>query len=625
MSRRPVIALLLLLLPCTVRAADRGWVQIRTPHYFLITDGSEKKGQEAGLRMEQMRSAFATLLQRNKINVPVPTEIIAFGSRAEFEKYAPLSGGKPAAVPGFLDAGQDKNFIVVDASSPEPYSAVLHDYAHMLLNANYPRTQPWFDEGFAEYFSGAQLTNKEALIGVAHEGYTQLLNSSAWMPLSELFRVSPGSAVYNESGDRRSLFYAESWVLVHYIFDKQKLPETSQYFDMVENQKMRPAEAITKAFGMAPDALLKDVQAYYRSGHMTPWRMATPESLNPDLYPIQKVLALDAQGTLADLHAHSRDYQDVAANEFESILKTEPSYMPAHRGLGYLAMQKKQFINAAKYFKDAIALNAKDPVALYYSALLLSMRQNERDMHPSDPVMMETYLVGATNLYSDFAAAWDLLAEARMQQDKFEPAIAAAVNAVQLNPREEKYQQRLGNAYIAARQWDNAKYVFTALESSHNETVAREAEETLQQIEAAKAGGKFVAQKKSAGQNAGAVQPEESPIDHGAPAPASSGKADLRPVKFLKATLAGVSCDGKSAVLQLALTPAVTKGGKPARIRTLKMLVPDIQQVILINADTFSCDWHNQKVGLNYKEPSSPSTVANAGAYEGDVVSIEIR
>jgi tetratricopeptide (TPR) repeat protein len=256
---------------------------------------------------------------------------------------------------------------------------------------------------------------------------------------------------------------------------------------------------------------------------------------------------------------------------------------------------------------------------------LLSMRQNEREMHPSDPVMMETYLVGATNLYSDFAAAWDLLAEARMQQDKFEPAIAAAVNAVQLNPREEKYQLRLGNAYVASHQWDNAKYVFTALKSSNSESVAREAEETLQQIEAAKAGGKFVAQKKSPPQSPSAVQAEEQPTDHGAPAPAGGEKADMRPVKFLKATLAGVSCDGKSAVLDLALTPALAKGSKAARIRTVKMLVPDIQQVILINADTFSCDWHNQKVGLNYKEPSSPNTVANAGAYEGDVVSIEIR
>src|SRR3954467_948962 len=365
MARRTLIAMVLLL-PALLRAADQGWVQISTPHFSVITDGGDKKGLEVGMRFEQMRLIFGALLQRSTINIPT-TQIIAFRNHAALEQYADVSKSGSAEASGFVLTAPDRSFIAIDLSSTDPYGPVLHDYAHMLLNANYPRTEPWFDEGFAEYFSGAQLTNKEALMGVAHEGYAQLLNSSAWMPLPELFRVAAGSAVYNESGDHRSLFYAESWVVVHYIFDKQKLPETSQYFDMVENQKMRPAEATTKAFGMEPDALMKDVQSYYRSGHMAPWRMVTPESLNPDLFPIQKVLPLDAQATLADLHAHSPDHQDVAANEFESILKTEPSYMPAHRGLGYLALQKKQFVNATKYFKDAIALNAKDPVALYYS------------------------------------------------------------------------------------------------------------------------------------------------------------------------------------------------------------------------------------------------------------------
>jgi len=55
------------------------------------------------------------------------------------------------------------------------------------------------------------------------------------------------------------------------------------------------------------------------------------------------------------------------------------------------------------------------------------------------------------------------------------------------------------------------------------------------------------------------------------------------------------------------------------------MLVPDIQQVILVGVDTFSCDWRNQKVALNYKQGASPNMVANAARYEGDVVSIEMH
>jgi hypothetical protein len=624
MYRRSAIALLLLL-PCVLRAADQPWTEVRTPHFVLMTDAGEKKGAEVGLRFEQMRSVFGTLLQRAKINIPVPTEIIAFRNHGEIEKYAGLFHGKPVEVAGFFQPGHDRNFIAVDLSLEDPYEVVFHEYAHMLLNANYPRTQVWFDEGFAEYFSATQITNKEVAVGGAHEGHAYLLNNSSWMPLTDLFRVTPGSKVYNENGDHRSLFYAESWVMVHYIFDRHKLPETAQYFDLAENQKMTPAEAITKAFGMDANALMKDVQSYYRSGHATLWRVPTPESLHPDLFPIQKMVTLDAQAILADLHAHSQDYQDIAASEFEAILKVDPNYMPAHRGLGYIALYKKDLPNAAKHFKDAIALNAKDPRVLYYSAVLLSMRQDEREMHPSDPALMETYLVGATNLDPDFAEAWNLLAYARMEQDKFDLAIAAATNAVKLNPREENYQQNLGNAYIAARQWDNAKYVFTALKSSQNEAVAQNAAEILGMIERAKEGEKFVFRKSPGVEQAKAIAPEEQVVDHGQETVRLSEKPDMRPVKFLKATLAGVSCEGKSAVLELALTPAVAKGAKPTRIRLIKMLVPDIQQVILINADTFSCDWRNQKVALNYKEGPAPNTVANAASYEGDVVSIEMH
>jgi tetratricopeptide (TPR) repeat protein len=593
-----------------------------------MTDAGDKKGREVGLRFEQMRGVFGTLLRRAKINIPVPLQIIAFRSHSEIEKYSGLFKGKPVEVAGFFQAGQDRNFIAIDLSDNNPYEVVFHEYAHMLLNANYPRTQVWFDEGFAEYFSATQISNKEVAVGGAHEGHAYLLNNSSWMPLTDLFQVTPGSRVYNESGDHRSMFYAESWIVVHYIFDRQKLADTAKYFELVENQKMAPAEALRQAYGMDAAAMMKDVQNYYRSGHATLYRIPTAESLQPDGFPALKMQSIDAQAILADLHAHSQDYQAVAASEFEAILKADPNNMPAHRGLGYIALYKKDLASASQHFKEAIALDAKDPRVLYYSALLLSMRPDENNMHRSDPAMMETYLVGATNLNPEFAEAWNLLAYARMRQDKMEPAIEAASTAVKLNPRNENYQEELGNLYVAARQWDNAQYIYTALKSSQDANVAHNAIEMLEQIEKAKQGGSKITLRVAPGAMAKAEPaPEEQVIDHerenaakGPPA-----KPDMRPVKFMKATLAGVSCDGKTAVLSLALPAAPTKGGKVTRIRLMKMLVPDIQQVILVGVDSFSCEWHNQRVALNYKEGASPNLVANAAEYAGDVVSIEMH
>ena len=625
---RPLLLTLLLLLPSVLRASEQSWTEVRTPNFVLMTDAGEKKGREVGLRFEQMRAVFGTLLRRAKINSPVPTQIVAFRNHSEIEKYAWLFKGKPVELAGFFQSGQDRNFIVVDLSEENPYEVVFHEYAHMLLNANYPRTQVWFDEGFAEYFSATEISNKEVAVGGAHEGHAYLLNSSSWMPLPYLFQVTAGSRDYNESGDHRSMFYAESWIVVHYIFDRQKLADTAKYFDLVENQKMPAAEALHQAYGMDAAVMMKDVQSYYHSGHATFYRVPTPPSLQTDLFQVTKMPTIDAQAILADLHAHSPDYQALATSEFEAILKADPNNMPAHRGLGYIALNKKDMASAAQHFKEAIALNAKDPQLLYYAAVLLNIRTDENNMHRSDPAMMETYLVGATNLDPEFAEAWSLLAYARMRQDKFDTAIDAAATAVRLNPREERYQQHLGNLYVANRQWDNAKYVFNALISSHNPAIAGNATTMLDRIEKAKQGGAKIALRMAPGVVPNPQpDPEEQVIDHGNDKAASLpvAKADMRPVKFMKATLAGVSCDGKTAVLSLAVSASPAKGTRVTRVKLLKLVVPDIQQVILVGVDTFSCDWRNQKVALNYKEGASPNMVANAATYDGDVVSIEMH
>jgi tetratricopeptide (TPR) repeat protein len=624
MARRTLLAIVLLV-PAFLRAADPGWVQISTPHFSVITDGGDKKGFEVGMRFEQVRSIFGALLQRSTINLPT-TQIIAFRNHAAIEQYGDVSKSGSAEASGFVLTAPDRSFIALDLSSADPYGPVLHDFAHVLLGANYPRTQPWFDEGFAEYFSAAQITNKEVMVGGPHESYDRLLNATPWIPFAELATTADKSNS-DKSGSRRTMFYAESWAIVHYIFDQHKLPEAANYFDLVENQRTSPSEAVRRAFGMDASTFLKNVQEHYRAGQAAPYRAPTPQSLQPDLYPVKKVLPIDAQGLLADLHAHSVEHREAAKREYEAMLKVDRNNVVANRGLGYLALQKKDLTSADRYFKDALAMHAQDPALLYYAALLLTLRPDPNNVHRSDPALMETYLVGATNLDPNFAEAWSLLAYSRRKQDKLDLAIDAAVNAVKLQPRSEDYQRKLAQLYVDARQWDNAKYVYTALRSSRNEETARNAEAMLTAIEHAKdTGGKIASPSSEGAKPTAEASPDEGVIDHGdKPANAPEEKPDTRPVKFIRATLAGVSCDGKSAVLNLALAAAPAKGAKSAHVRMLKMLVPDIQQVILVGVDSFSCDWRNQKVALNYKEGASPSVVANAKSYDGDVVSIEMH
>src|SRR5438067_1444011 len=105
------------------------------------------RGHEVAARFEQMRAVFGELLMRKKLRMSEPIEIIAIGNDKNYAQLAPLVNGQPAKAPGFFLAGEDRIFVVLNLFEPDSWRAIEHQFAHYLLNYNYPPTQLWFDEG----------------------------------------------------------------------------------------------------------------------------------------------------------------------------------------------------------------------------------------------------------------------------------------------------------------------------------------------------------------------------------------------------------------------------------------------------------------------------------------------
>ena len=89
---------------------------------------------------------------------------------------------------GYFQPGQDRNFIVVDLSS-DAWAVVFHEYAHLLINSNFPPMPSWFDEGFAEYCASLRVDNKQIEFGLPPEGRGDVLQTTAWMHVLDLFSV----------------------------------------------------------------------------------------------------------------------------------------------------------------------------------------------------------------------------------------------------------------------------------------------------------------------------------------------------------------------------------------------------------------------------------------------------
>ena len=48
------------------------------------------------------------------------------------------------------------------------------------------------------------------------------------------------------------MFYAQSWIVMHYLLNQNKLSEAGTYFGLVQIRKVPVEQAIQQAFGMSP-------------------------------------------------------------------------------------------------------------------------------------------------------------------------------------------------------------------------------------------------------------------------------------------------------------------------------------------------------------------------------------
>jgi hypothetical protein len=143
----PSLPLVLIALLVSAFASEPEWVEVRSPHFSVVTDAGEKRGRAAALRFEQMRAVFGALLVKAKVNLPIPLQIIAFRNTKEMRQFAPLYNGKPTQVAGLFQGNTDRCFILLDMSTDEPWQVVFHEYAHQLMNGNTTgEFPPWFEQ-----------------------------------------------------------------------------------------------------------------------------------------------------------------------------------------------------------------------------------------------------------------------------------------------------------------------------------------------------------------------------------------------------------------------------------------------------------------------------------------------
>jgi Tfp pilus assembly protein PilF len=613
-------------------AGEPQWVEVHSPHFSVVTDAGEKRGQEVAVRFEQMRAVFGTLLVKSNVNLPVPLQIVAFRNTKELRQFSPLWKGKPTSLAGLFLGNSDRSFILLDLSVENPWQVVFHEYGHQLLDGNITgRIDPWFDEGFAEYFSSIEVDGKQARVGKIPNDTYIVMHQSGYIKVSDLFRVQHNSSTYNENGDHRSAFYAESSFVVHYLYDTNLIQKLGPYVTLADDRHVAVEEAIQQAFGMSASQFDKALRSYIDSEHYKYNVLPTPAGIITTNYIVTPMSPADSAAVLADVHLHSSDYQAKAMEEFQAILKTNPNNAAALRGLGYSYLQQKDYARAADCFDKAAAANSNDPRVHYYAALLMSHERGR--FSPEDLPRMTKELETAVSLDANYADAYSLLAFAYAYGQKPDRGIEMMKKAVSLNPQNEGYIYNLGQLYLNDRKPDQAIAVLSVLRGSPNPQIAAQANDLIRNAQQLKAMASVEPNPGGASRSGGVIEfREPSAADHASEPPSkdpgsnpqikdiqAQGEAVRSPstatpapaaagvTRFLKGSVVSVDCaQAPAAVVTLS-----------SGTKTVKLRVRDTRQVIVIGADAFSCQWHaGQKLAVNYRE---------SGDGTGDTVSIEVQ
>ena len=203
-------AILVTFLDRPLGAADQ-WVKLATPNFELYTTAGEKKGREAILYFEQVRSFFLEASASKRVS-EFPVRIVAFRGEKQYQPYR-LNEFATA----YYTRGRNRDYIVMQDISSEHYPVAIHEYAHLIIEHSGLNPPPWLNEGLAELYSTLTPVGKKAALGDIIPGRTQTLQNGKWIPLDALTSADRQSPLYNER-DRAGMFYAESWALTHMLF-----------------------------------------------------------------------------------------------------------------------------------------------------------------------------------------------------------------------------------------------------------------------------------------------------------------------------------------------------------------------------------------------------------------------
>lgn len=470
---------------------QRRWCEARTTHFRTYSCGPTQEVARLAARLEQFHEAYALLAGAPAMASP-PIVVMAFPNHAALEPFLPIYQGQPANLAAFFSRGSDENLIVLSLEAGTgSLEAVFHEYAHLLLRHNEQFWPLWLKEGMADIYGTFEVTSDRGVrIGKPMHQYLHLLAEQPLLPLEALFAVGHDSPEYNER-DRQGMFYAESWLLTHYLMlgDSPSYQANFGQLTTLLRQGQNMKAAFTNAFRAALPVMEKQLRAYLERGRLESRGFTVRANLYaPQALSTRPLTPVEIYFRLGDeLLRIGRS--ETAQTYFEQARKLAPKSPLPCEGLGLLAADHGNREAAVRFLHEAIQLGSGSFLAHYIYArekfrLTAVAADTFTRLGSAEAAEIRGELEKSLSIMPDFGPAHDLLGFFELLQHE-NPAAAEQhlVRAIQLEPENMGYLLTLAQTQLFKEDTQGAKRTLESLRRPYVEPVLRaQAEDMLNAI-----------------------------------------------------------------------------------------------------------------------------------------------
>ena len=370
--------------------AKKKWIRIRSNHFEVVSDANRHDAEDVAIQFEHFR-AFMEMNEPQRTSDPRIT-VFLFKNDESFAPYKKSPHGEPYNLIGVFNNTPYGVYIAMRADlGEETFRTVYHEYTHYFLSRKPISIPLWFHEGMAEYLSTFKTNGKKVLLGEPPPVHLEALRQLPWLALGDLFAADVSSPDYNEA-NRQTLFYAQSWGLLHYMrHARSDLYANLHSLVNALNEGRSTVDAFQRAYGIDYSRFVTGMHDYFTSGNphyieVDVSALKVDESLHMEELPYHEALVL--LGTyLSDVTPwESKEAKD----HLTRALEIAPDHAGAHATLGTVLSQQGKLVDAREHFSRAVDLAPDSDLPLFrfgMSRLLPYMLDHPwvRDLPPELP------------------------------------------------------------------------------------------------------------------------------------------------------------------------------------------------------------------------------------------------